>query len=1100
MRLSILLFFAFVFAAQGETFSQSSKLTLDLTKAKLIDVLNEIEEQTDYHFYFNIDLDNYQVNQVKVKDQDIRKVLNMMLPELGLGYEIVDRYIVIKKVDEAQKSNFASQQQINVSGKVTDSSNSPLPGVTVVLKGTTQGTITDANGNYSLANVSSDATMVFSFVGMRTQEIPVAGKTSVGVVMEEDAIGIDEVVAVGYGTQKKVNLTGSVATLKGDKLAKSPAVNVTQSLAGHLPGVIINSRSGEPGKDDSEIYIRGRSTLGNTSALIIIDGVERGGMGQLNPNDIESISVLKDASAAIYGARAANGVILITTKRGGNEKPTINLSYDMGLSQPTRNPFMADSYTFASVYNEIEDIEGRTPKYSNEELQKYKDGSDPNYPNTDWYDFIVRDVTPQYRVNASVSGGNERTRYYFSFGSVTQQGQYRNSSTKLQQYNLRSNIDVDITDWFQLGMNVSGRYDDKNYPIRGANELNSHIYLYQPNWQPYYPGTDYKMPLRGNESILNWVSNNAGYQKQDVKSVQTTLSSKIKIPGVEGLSVDGSASYDFGNIFSKSFETPSYVYYENESTGEYVKSRSGMSPELARLTDRAEYSSLFYLITKVNYERTFGQHKVGVMVGYEQTKTKGNYLSASRSDFLTASIPQLFAGSSDKEKQSNTGNASHFARQNVFSRFNYDYAGKYLLQFTMRADGSSNFPSDERFGYFPSVSAGWRISEESFIKDNLEFLQNLKLRGSYGKMGNDRVDAFQYLKSYGFGNRYVIGGGDVSGLVQSNIPNPNITWETAETWNGGFDATLWKGLLGIEFDYFKTRRSDILTKRTAIIPDYTGLTLPDENIGIVDNKGFELVLSHNRKIRDFTYNISGNVSFARNKVIFSDEQPASEPYQMATGRPYGAPLIYHAIGIFKDETDLEKYPHMLGARPGDIIYEDANGDKVINSRDRIRINETNVPEIVFGLNIDMKYKNFDLSLLFQGQENAKQYFGGYFPVMSYSLGNFLAWRANDRWSPENMEATMPRGSSGLWNNNTEASTQWLVDAGFLRLKNVELSYSIPSHICRKMMLQNISVSASASNLFFIYDHMKDLGFDPETNNYWYYPQQRVINLGVNVTF
>jgi TonB-linked SusC/RagA family outer membrane protein len=381
-------------------------------------------------------------------------------------------------------------------------------------------------------------------------------------------------------------------------------------------------------------------------------------------------------------------------------------------------------------------------------------------------------------------------------------------------------------------------------------------------------------------------------------------------------------------------------------------------------------------------------------------------------------------------------------------------------------------------------------------------VNNLKIRGSYGIMGNDLVNSFQYLSTYGYGNNYVIGGTDVSGLTETNVPNPNITWETAKTWNIGFDATLWDGLLGIEFDYFKTRRSDILTKRSAVIPVYTGLTLPDENIGIVDNKGFEIILTHDRTINDFRYSLSGNVSFARNKVIFSDEQPAAEPYQLATGRPIGSRILYNAIGIFKDQAAVDNYPHMPGTVPGDIIYEDVNKDGEINSRDMIRVNQPNIPEIVYGLNAYFEYKGFDLSLLFQGQENAKQSFGSsWWPIMSYSFGNFLNWRAEDRWSPTNTNGTMPRASYVLLNNSTSYnSTHWLISAGFLRLKNVELGYKLPKKICDQLKIQELRLSISAYNLLIIYDHMKGLGFDPETTDFCYYQQQRTLNFGINLTF
>ena len=1067
-------------------------------------LLSEIEKQTDFLVVYRTrEVDTERVIQIKEKSGKLTSYLGLAFENTDIGYEIDSKYILLSKKQTVGDTGISLQDVRRVTGTVVDESGETVIGASVTEKGTTNGIITDLDGRFSL-NVSENAIIQISYIGYITQEIEVKGQTNFQIILVDDSQNLEEVVVVGYGTQRKVTLTGSVVTAKGSDIVKSPAVNVTNSLAGRLPGVVINNRTGEPGRENTSLYVRGRGTTGNSSALVIIDGVERGGLGEINPNDIESISVLKDASAAIYGARAANGVILVTTKRGSSPVPIINFSYNQGFSQPTRNPKMADSYTFATIYNEIEASEGRPARYTESELQKFREGTDPNYANMDWYDYITKDWTPQHRTNMSVSGSGERAKYYVSLGEVRQNGQYEHSSIKYSQYNIRSNVDVKISESLTVGMNVSGRYSDGHYPHRSTSELNSHIYLYQPNWLPYWPGTTYMMPNRDSESILNWVGDNAGTVDVNDKIMQSSIFFNWKVPWVKGLTIDGNGSYDASNIFNKTFQTPDYVYYKNEATGEYTRGRSGAGPDLANLTDRADFSSLLYLTVKANYERKFDLHNIGLMAGYEQMQSKGNFLSGTRNDFLSTTIPQIFAGSTDKTKQSNDGSASQGARQNLFGRLSYDYASKYMVQFTLRRDGSPNFPENKRYGYFPSASAGWRLSEESFMED-MDFVNNFKIRGSYGIMGNDLVSAFQYLTTYGYGNNYVLGGTDVSGLVQTNVPNPNITWETAKTWNVGFDGGFMNGLLGIEFDYFQSRRSDILTKRSAVIPDYTGLTLPDENVGIVDNKGFELILTHENTINnEFRYSISGNISFARNKVVFSDEQPAAELYQMATGRPMGSALLYKALGIFKDQADIDKYPHLPGTVPGDIIYEDVNGDGEINSRDRVRINQTNIPEIIFGINAFFAYKGFDLSLLFQGQENAKQSFGGgWFPVMSYSFGNFLNWRAEDRWSPANTDASMPRASAALWNNSTDGSynsTHWLVDAGFLRLKNIEIGYQLPKNICEKLKLRDLRVSLSGYNLFVIYDHMKDLGFDPETNSFWYYQPQRTINFGISLTY
>jgi TonB-linked SusC/RagA family outer membrane protein len=918
------------------------------------------------------------------------------------------------------------------------------------------------------------------------------------ITLLEDTRALEEVVVIGYGTQKKVTLTGSVASVKGDEIIKSPAMNVGNALAGRLSGVTVNNRSGEPGNDDPKIYIRGRSTTGRDDILVIIDGIEREGLGQLNPNDIENVTVLKDASAAIYGARAANGVILVTTRRGTGSRPVINVSFNQGYTQQTRKPKVASSYQYALMYNEIEAAEGRPDRYSAEELQKFRDGTDSYYPNTDWYDFITRDLTPQHRSNLSVAGGSERSQYYISFGEVFQSGHFNNGTTEARQYNLRSNVDTKVTDWLKVSLNLAGRYDKNHYPTFSNWELYSHIFLDQPDWMPYWPGTDLLYPCRGSESLVNRVTDAGGFIDEEIKVFQSSLALRLDVPQVEGLWVDLVGSYDTYHTFNRRFDEPTYVYYRNATTGELERGRTSYNADQPVLRNSMTMRTLSYLTAKVNYERTFDMHSVAAMLGYEQQQIFQRDFWAERGGFLSGTLPELFAGSSDKTLHNNDGRASQGARQNYYGRLTYDYAGKYLAQLTFRYDGSPNFPADKRYGFFPGASAGWRISEEPFMK-GLDGLDNLKLRGSWGKMGNDLVNAFQYLTAYGYGSPYVIGNKDVNGLVQSGVPNPGITWETAVTWNAGLDARFWNGLLGVEFDFFKTRRSDILTKRSAIVPDYTGLVLPDENIGIVDNRGLELVLTHDHAIGDLRYRLSGNVSFVRNKVIFSDEQPAAERYQLATGKPIDAQLYYISLGIFKDQAEIDSYPHFLNAQPGDIRYEDVNGDGNLDSRDQVRLGETKTPEITYGLSASLGYKSFDLSLLFQGQENAQVYFGGYFPIMSYSLGNFSTWRWENHWTPTNTAATMPRASLDAGNNNVQ-STHWLFDSGFLRLKNVELGYNLPKRLCDRLSIQHIRLSLSANNLFILYDHMKDTGYDPEADDYWYYPQQRTFNAGINITF
>ena len=658
MKLTFIFMLWGLISYASATYSQSTRLTFESNEATIESVFKQIESLSEFKFAYNSSkLDVEQKVSVKADNETIDVILDKILGSTNFQYKIVDRYIIISDENGKNLTTSETEQATQkVSGKVTDSSGATLPGVSVVVKGTTTGVITDNNGTFSLSSIPENAILQFSFVGMKMQEIKVGTQTTINVVLSEETIGIEEVVAVGYGTQKKVNLTGSVVSTKGEAITKSQTPNVLNSLTGILPGVVVNSRNGEPGRENPTLYIRGKSTTGNADPLIIIDGVERGNLGLINPNDIERFTVLKDASAAIYGARAANGVILVTTKRGNDGKPTFNFTYNQGFSQPTRNVKMADSYTFAKVYNEIEVGAGRSAKYTDTELQKFKDGTDPNYANTNWYDYMTKTLTPQHRTNLSATGGTEKMKYYFSIGEESQDGQFIQSSIKLKHYTIRSNVDVKVTDWLKIGLNLAGRYENDHHPYQSTGNLYSHIFLYQPNWTPYWPGTSYKTPNRDGQNILNWVTDNCGTDDLDSKGLESTLTYKLDIPWVKGLSVDGTVNYDVAVDFEKIFRTPSYVYYKNNDT--YTQTLVNSGGTQAKLKESYIQNTAMTISNKINYDRSYGVHNIGVMVGVEQRETKYDYFLASRSNYISTALPQLFAGSTNKNNQDNDGTAA----------------------------------------------------------------------------------------------------------------------------------------------------------------------------------------------------------------------------------------------------------------------------------------------------------------------------------------------------------------------------------------------------------------------------------------------------------
>ncbi len=1104
MRLSV--FFLVLFVAQAfatATYSQQTRLTFKMQNAKVIDVLSRIEDQSEFFFLFNQKLvDVERPVSVEVKNESIDKILTRLFENTNVSYLVKDRQIILTT---ANPESMVNDQQKSVSGKVTDSAGTPLPGVSVVVKGTTNGTITDSNGNYTISGNTENAVLQFSFVGMKPQEIAVTGKTTINVKMEEDAIGIDEVVAVGYGVQKKLTVTGSLVEVKSAQLLKAPATNLTNTLQGRLPGLIAPNRSGEPGRDEAILLIRGKSTTGDANPLIIVDGVERSeyastnttkrsGLGQLDANDIESITVLKDASASIYGARAANGVILVTTKRGATGKPNFNVSFNQGFNQVTRTPEVLDAALYATTVNEADVRNGKTTlTYSDDDIKKFADGSDPiGHPNTNWVKETLKPWSLQNKMNLSVSGGNDKLKYFMSISSQNQDGNFKNNPTNYQLFGVRSNVDAFITKDLTISLNLAGRYEKKSYPSTDTWTNFVNILSAMPTLIAKYPNGMIAAGRLGENPLLR---DQVGYDKTENLPMTSTLSAKYTVPFIKGLDFSASYNFDVRNQFNKLFRQPFYYYVYNTTTDTYTKTKSTniTTPSVSDRFDR-------WLVTtyniKANYARSFGKHNVGLLLGWEQSHSNWNYANAYRQNFTSSTLPEVSLGGSGASDQSTAGNSSKDARNNYFGRLNYNFNERYLIEALFRYDGSFIFPEEKRYGFFPGISLGWRMSEEGFIKNNFSSIDNLKLRASYGTSGNDRVDPYQYMFTYSLGDNYTFGNTDVSGLVLNTMPNPNITWEVAKTANFGFDLSMWKNLLSVTFDYFTQQRSNILATKQLSIPATFGFTaLPTQNIGKVDNHGFEFVVSHINNIGKVGYNVTGNMSFARNNVVFIDEVPNTFRYQDQTGHPIGSQLVYKTIGIFKDQADIDAYPHLANTKPGDVKIEDYNGDKVINAYDQYRDDQSTLPEIVFGLDLGANYKNFDCSFFFQGQANAVIYPG--ITTLGSASGNSFAIRATDRWTPENINGTMPR-SGGAFPRN---STLNRYSAAFLRLKNVEIGYTLPKSIVNKFGIQNLRAYINAYNVFTLSElSFMDPEADPTKNDMNNYPQLRTFNAGFNITF
>lgn len=1088
------------------------KVTLDVNEKEVKTILSEIGKQTSVVFTYNpMLIRSFRKISLKLDSAPLGDVLRRLLDSSIAVVVLEELEEIVLKPKPAADPDLNVPLQLSVTGKVTGESDEPLPGVSILEKGTTNGTITDPKGLFKINVAGKDAVLVFTFVGYISQEVRIGEQARINVALKPDIQSLGETVVVGYGSQKKATLTGSVSQVSGGEIVKSPSPNVSASLQGRLPGLIANQRNGQPGRDDPNIVIRGTGTVpqsGNTDVfnallsanapLIVIDGVPRDQLSRLNPEDIESISVLKDASAAIYGARAANGVILVTTRSGSKGKADFTFTYKYALAQPTKIPDVLDAATFAEVYNEgVFYRSGRNPnyipQYSAEAIQKYRNGSDPVlYPNTDWVKEVLKPHSYQQNLNLLVNGGTNNVRYLISFGALEQNGSFRADPTFYRQYNARIKMDVDLAPNFTIGANVYAILNKRTYSPVITNDNFVNILQANPTLVARYPNGLLGPGRLGQSPLL---MDQRGYDKTDDNPLYTTFTASYKVPFIPGLRLDGSFNYDLRNSYTKIWETPYFFYEYNPNTGNYDKNQ--VPPLTASLRDRSEKWTTMLYNLRITYDKAFpGGHHIGVMAGGEQQQTSYNFVEAYRKNYLSATIPQINQGSASAADKDNAGSAGKGAYNNYFGRLNYDFRSKYLLEFVFRYDGSQIFPRGRRYGFFPGISGGWRLSEEQFMQDAFPFVNQLKIRASYGELGNDRIRAFQFLQTFS-NTSYVFGTTTAPGLTSGVLANPDVTWERAKKTDIGLEGQLWKGKFGFDFTWWMQKRRDILAQRSLSIPATFGFPgLPDINFGKVNSYGFEVILSHKNNIGQLSYNLSGNIAYQRSKVIDLDEVPPAEEYQKITGKPVLTDLYYKADGIFHTQEELDKYPHDPNTQVGDIRIADLNGDGVINDNDRYRLDYNAIPRYVFGLNTNFQYKGFDLNVFFQGQTGAYNYDGTVAALGGQDFANSSVWRATDRWTVSNPGGTRPRADAYQRGN----TTFYLFDATFVRLKTAELGYSIPgSMLSRTGFIKSLRISISAFNLA---TWSKDVKWaDPEFNGgYLNYPQQRIISFGASVKF
>lgn len=1023
--------------------------------------------------------------------------------------------------------------QNNVRGTVKDSKGESLIGVNVIIKGTSQGTSTDVNGEFSMNISDKNAVLEFTYVGYKKKEVALKGKTLLNIVLSEDTELLEEVIVVGYGSQKKQHVTGSVSQLNAEDIIKAPSGNLSTALVGKLPGLVATQKSGQPGADNANLLIRGVSTLGNAGPMIIVDDVQRT-FNNLDPNEIESITILKDASAAaVYGMQAAGGVILVKTKRGIMQKPRITYSGKVSYNQNTNYPKFLNGPDFIKWYNKALELDGKDPLFSEEVYNKVLNGDpEKKYADTDWFSALMKNGAASTHQNISVNGGNENAKYFVSLGYFDQGGIIDKYSFK--RYNLRSNLDMVLRHGLNLGLDLGARQERRNqgYYSVSNQEWNNPISLAQ-RMLPITPTEYENLPVAANinsSAKYNPVAfnNQTGYNNSIMNVFNSSLTLSWDIPFIEGLNLKLKTSYDKDYTTSKSWAEIFKLNSYNPFTEEYsivIPEDAVRKEDVATLRNSSAQAHRLTLQPSVGYDRSFGKHAISGLLLYEQSSYETENFTAGVQGFDLTSLHELDLGKeiAGKQKSSAINGGSYiFNRAGFVGRVNYGYDNRYLLELVARYDGSVRFPKKNRWGFFPAASFGWRISEESFFESLKGKVENLKLRGSAGLLGNDRISDFQYLNLMKPNPPTLyIGNKEYISIYTAGNVNRDITWEKTGTYNIGFDLLLSKGIFGVEFDYFYKLTNDILISSGGIYPPSLGGNHPSTiNGGKVSNTGFELVLTHQNAINDFHYNIRGNVSWSRNKILKMNESPNVPEYQKRTGRKMGEKMGFITEGLYQSNDEIINSATLAHLnknqiRPGDIKYRDLNLDgKIDKQQDYTFIGNSNLPELFYGLNIGASWKNFDWSLLFQGAAITDVFLSGVyknghvdatiFTRPFYGQGNSPYFLIENSWTPENRDAEFTRLSTisaEMGNCNGWASDWWIRDGSYLRLKNAQMGYTLKSGQIKAMGLDNIRLTLTGANLL-TWSQLTKYNIDPETPEITngYYPQQRTYEFGVNFTF
>lgn len=1096
MKLTILIVTASILSClSAETYSQTAKLTITETNSTLMNILRAIEEQSEFKFFFNEKVDVNKPVSVEVREKSVTEILDKVLSGTSVKYKILGRQIAL--YDKEEMEPFMNEQQgKKITGKVTDSSGAALPGASVVVKGTTTGVITDGNGEFSLSNVPENATLLFSFVGMNNQEVQVKNKTKLNVTLISSVESLNEVVVVGYDTQKKVNLTGSVQNVRSEDLTKRNASNTSVALQGLVPGVSVITSSGRPGYDGATIKIRGTGSLNSSSApLVLIDGVE-GYMNFLDMNTIESISVLKDAaSASIYGSRASNGVILVTTKRSKGDGLKVSYNGYVGFNTPTALPDPVNAVEYMEAINLANANAGANQTYSNDLINQYKTlGADnQNRYETNWRKAVIKNTALTHNNSVSLTGGSKDISIFANAAYYYQDGNIANNN--YDRMTLRLNTDARINNWIKVGANVNIRQSKTISPALDSPES---IINKATTFVPIFSGLNNDGTWGYGQNGDNPIASSKAAGINTATTPELALKGFVTINPFRGF--DMIASYSSSRLetksdyFIKPYDTYEYGVFKTSYPASGTSKYEGWSQNMSN-----EFN------VQASYEKQLKGHYFKVLAGMQTSEKSGRSFYATRTGFDFTGFEDLNNG--NITTASNGGSHWNWTMLSFYSRINYNFKDRYLLELNGRQDASSRFMPDQRWGFFPSASIGWRASEEDFFKPLKEVINNLKLRGSYGTLGNQDINSYYpYASSistgYGYWFDKILG----SGTTQSQVANQKISWEKSTQLNVGMDIDLLNSKLSATFDYYVRDITHMLQQFP--IPLFVGLSSPWENAGSMRNNGWDLSLTWRDKIGDVSYRITGNISDVKNTVtnLYGKEYIGTQITR--EGDPLGSWYGFLSDGYFQDQADIDASPvygSKTNVKPGYIKYKDISGaegkpDGVVNDYDRTILGNP-APRYEYGLSISAEWKGFDFSAFVQGVGKKELFYTGY-GARPFYIGRSIMRNQLDSWTPENKDAAFPLlliDGSGS-NPNNVISDFWVKSGAYMRLKNLVIGYTLPKNLLQKGKVDNVRFYVSGQNLFTVSNAYK--GYDPEAavNSGSFYPLMQTFTFGVDVRF